>query len=90
MTRAEQIQAACAIPYLVVATHGDDCGTEDCQNCQFDAEFSPGRCELCGALPGSRYTVAQIFPGTDEEPLYYSACQDCLAYIANGDLPGEN
>lgn len=58
---------------------------DSCPDCQYDTEFSSDRCELCGGLPGTRFTVAQIFPGTNEEPVYYAACADCLLCIANGE-----
>jgi len=88
MDRAEEVQRGCNIPDLVVASHGEDCPEpEDCFDCQCDTEFSHARCELCGGLAGRRTTVARIFPGTTEEPLYYAACDDCVIHIANGELP---
>lgn len=51
--------------------------------------FSWQDCDLCGALGGERY-AATAFPssigdGTDYVPL--EVCQDCIVYIANGEVP---
>lgn len=54
-------------------------------------EFSHHSCELCGALPGSRYHVAaykEKFP-EDTDYIALEVCGDCLMYIVNGDVPNE-
>lgn len=61
--------------------------SSDCPSCQQCAEFSWEHCEVCGALAGERHALALIWPGTHREPIYYSACSDCLIFAANGDLP---
>jgi hypothetical protein len=49
--------------------------------------FSWQRCELCNQLPGNRYDIVSIIPGKGpEEHIEYSACEDCLQYVANGEL----
>ena len=50
--------------------------------------FSWQVCDLCGALPGERYT-ATAFDTEMSEYCGLSVCLDCLCYIANGDLPEE-
>ena len=68
-----------------VYTH---CADDYCQACNHTSEFSDDPCETCRSrLGGSRHALAAIKPGTNEEPLHYSVCQNCLFYVANGDLP---
>lgn len=52
-------------------------------------EFSASTCDLCGALPGPRH-YATLLPEKMSDPSDYTAikiCDDCLFYIANGDVP---
>ena len=55
--------------------------------------FSHECCDLCGSLPGDRYAVTALpYVGPDVDlGNYYSlgVCGDCLAYIANGDVPDD-
>jgi len=68
--------------------NGENC--HDCESCEMEAEFSWQSCEMCNSsLGGSRHALAKIFPGTSQEPIYYSVCMDCLFFAANGDLPEE-
>ena len=75
----------------------------DCEACNNCSEFSSYRCETCSEpLAGARHALARIYPGTDQEPVYYSSCIDCLVYVwmflhlresfdlANGDLPEDD
>lgn len=50
-----------------------------------DLGFCHERCELCDALPGERYKVSALHP--EKENLEYWACQDCMIFIANGEVP---
>lgn len=72
-----------------------------CPSCDECAEFSSYRCEVCSGLPGERHAIALVFPPTnfnpspehgigdsgEIDPVHYSACVDCLMYVANGELP---
>ena len=51
--------------------------------------FSHDCCELCGALAGNRHAVTALpdDPSTNSDYYTYEVCGDCLAFIANGDLP---
>lgn len=48
--------------------------------------FSWGCCDLCGAAPGNRYAVT-AFDSDLKDYVGLSVCEDCLCYIANGDIP---
>ncbi len=47
--------------------------------------FSPIPCELCDALAGDRHAVTAMYNDGEYETL--AVCEDCLMYVANGDLP---
>ena len=67
---------------------GENCN--QCESCACEAEFSWKSCSICkSTLGGSRHAVAVIFPGTDRPAEFYAACYDCLAYLANGQLPND-
>ena len=93
MTRNEIIVSAFEKegPHIVVGGclnlgYGESC--YECESCKMEAEFSRQSCEMCNSsLAGSRYALAKIFPGTNQESIYYSVCADCLFFAANGDLP---
>ena len=51
-------------------------------------EFSAATCDLCGTyLAGSRHPAAIIQPGTDAQPIECEVCEDCVMFLANGDIP---
>lgn len=59
-----------------------------------DEEFSRSECDCCGSpLAGSRHAATILHMNKEQDgavpytPL--SVCQDCLMYIANGDVPDD-
>jgi len=49
-----------------------------------EGHFSHDRCDMCRSLPGNRYAAHGTIDGTS---YHFEVCQDCLMYIANGELP---
>ena len=71
---------------LNLGLYGESC--YECESCEMEAEFSRQPCEMCNSsLAGSRHSIAKIFPGTNQESIYYSVCADCFFFVVNGDLP---
>lgn len=54
-------------------------------------EFSRAPCELCGNnLAGSRHPATLFSYENKEVYTPYIVCQDCLMYLANGDVPDDD
>lgn len=55
----------------------------------FDLGFKRSNCDLCGALPGNRYSAMALPESPAENPDYIAleVCKSCLGWIANGDVP---
>lgn len=54
-------------------------------------EFSWQQCDLCNAQAGSRHHATAFhkdFPANTDY-IALEVCDDCLCYIANGDVPNE-
>jgi hypothetical protein len=60
-----------------------------CGDSEKDEEFSWRPCELCGCkLAGSRHHAIAIQLRWEVfEPIDMMVCQDCLLFLANGDIP---
>ena len=74
----------------------EECGLDEdaCQaNIEIASEgsFSRHRCDGCGTrLGGTRYAAHGIvMPLGKQARIHLNVCVDCLAYIANGEEPGE-
>ena len=65
---------------------------EDSDNLSFCWE----ECDLCSAVAGNRHAATALpdNPAENHDYVALSVCQDCLCFIANGDVPewleGEN
>ena len=55
-------------------------------------EFSTRACDLCGAKAGSRHHATLMPDSKSVLDGYYAIkiCEDCLFYLANGDVPDFN
>ena len=49
--------------------------------------FSWSQCDTCGSTLGGNRYAAHGFAEGDDTPIHLDVCEDCLCYIANGDLP---
>lgn len=65
--------------------------TADYENPENYHEFKACYCDLCGGLPGSRYLICGYHEHKLESDARrdFWACPDCVAYIANGDIPAD-
>lgn len=103
LAHGEYLEACCAIVDAI--PDGEDVGTitfpmfktwrrvvRERDEERGNLGFLHEECDVCGALPGHRYaaTALPADPATNPDYLALSVCQDCLCYIANGDLPGED
>lgn len=69
-----------------------DCGLEDCKDMntpEYEAAgeggFSWHDCEICGSPLGGHRSPFHGF--IDKEIVHLEGCNDCAAYLANGDEP---
>lgn len=53
---------------------------------EYEAFFSNYRCDLCGALPGNRYSCAGFNPTMGKVQGGYEVCEGCLYYVTYGRL----
>ena len=62
---------------------------EDEDECSDELGFSAMACECCGSpLAGDRFAVT-LHHSDPDLSMPYRVCQDCLMYIANGDIPDD-
>lgn len=55
-----------------------------------EGSFSWDACDLCGShLGGNRYSAHAVTDDASQDDIHLEICQDCLLYMANGDLPEE-
>jgi hypothetical protein len=54
-----------------------------------EGHFSWQPCDFCGSrLGGDRYAAHAIFKDDETETIeHFEICEDCIFYMANGDLP---
>ncbi len=73
-----------------VCLHDFDCSYKEIDNgtvCD-EGSFSWHSCDGCGSiLGGNRYVAHGIIPKMNNELIHLEVCQDCLHYLANGDVP---